>query len=398
MKSFYTDRMRLLDRICYLSREPVKAKDLRGNEITVADTFPYNPESKTAPDTARRWADNTRWDHVARQQVKGPDPVFVERANEPFTITITDLDVRSEGGRAYKAVDEEGRRFDLREDQVLEIFCHTGILPGGAVPGEFVWGVLGSQMRMVLVGGDLHTEMAKQGDELKDFKNRQALGMTPTESTLAFGHVYRKRDQSFHVFLGRVKVPGNERALFAFAALPTPPCDHGDEVLDVDRYSGEHGAHLREEREVHRKWAAMTWLERCQWDWYDRNDYLHRQYPGVPPDYYNHPVDIVLMSSPKFEAEVTEDCTDLARQLRANDGAKHKYVNGKGEDLSEERFKLTNGGHERQWMHPRIHGYDFSWYRLSYEEQEKREREYKAKVMADVIATRQQFQKEMVWP
>lgn len=100
MRSFYTDRMRLLDKVCYLSREPVQAKDISGNDITVADIFPYNPDSKTAPNTAKRWADNSHWDHVTRQVVKGAEPVLVERVNEPFSVIITDLDVRSEGGRA----------------------------------------------------------------------------------------------------------------------------------------------------------------------------------------------------------------------------------------------------------------------------------------------------------
>lgn len=252
-------------------------------------------------------------------------------------------------------------------------------------------------MRMVLVGGDLHTEMVKQAGTLKDFKSRQSLGMTPTESSLEFGHVYRKRDQTMHVFLGRVKVPNNERPLFAFAALPTAPSDYATfpELDDLARHEGSHYDHMREERAVAQKWATMTWLERCQWDWYDKSEYLCRQYEDqVPPGYYHHPVDIVLMSSPKMEAEVTEDCAELARQLRENRDAKHKYVNGHGDDLAEVRFMtLHNGGMERDWHVPRNN----NWYRLSQMEQQRRERDFKKNVQEECTEARREYQSELRW-
>ena len=248
MRSHYASNQRLLDRVCYLSRAPTKDTDLFGNEITVKHTFPYNPDSKTAPETAKRWADNTTYDHKTRQYVKGPEPEFLERANDPFSITIIDLDVRSEGGRAYKVVDTQDRCFDLREDQVLEVFKHVGILAGGQVPGQFVWGILGSQMRMVLVGGDLHKEMVAQLESLKNFKRDQALGRTPTEGTLKFGCIYRKRDGSHHVFLGKVKAPGAEKASFAFLKLPESPPLHEDLTTydDLGEQYSEHAKHQRD--------------------------------------------------------------------------------------------------------------------------------------------------------
>lgn len=398
MRKHYASNQRLLDRVCYLSRAPSKDTDLFENEIEVRHTFPYNPGSKTAPETAKRWADNTTYDHKTRQYVKGPEPEFLERANDPFSVTIIDLDVRSEGGRAYKVVDTQGRCFDLREDQILEVFKHSGILAGGQVPGQFVWGILGSQMRMVLVGGDLHKEMVEQAEALKESNRRHASGAAPTEGTLKFGCIYRKRDGSHHVFLGRVKQPGAEKASFAFLKLPEAPTVYEDEsVYDRD---DEWSKHAREERAIAQKWDQMTWLERCQWDWHDSKDYLQRQYKDCEPGYYHHPEDIVLMASPKFEEELVEMAVDLARRVRENATSKHKYVNGKGDDLAEERWKRDhNGGEERQWNYGyrRGHGYDNSWYTIGDAERKRRDNEARASAQKGYTETRQQFQRELVW-
>ena len=399
MKKHYASNQRLLDRVCYLSKMATKDTDLFGNEITVKHTFPYNPDSKTAPETAKRWANNDTYDYQKREYVKGPEPEFLERANDPFSVTIIDLDVRSEGGRAYKVVDTQGRCFDLREDQVLEVFKYSGILAGGEVPGQFVWGILGSQMRMVLVGGDLHKEMTAQAESLKEFKRDQALGRTPSEGTLQFGHIYRKRDQSLHLFLGRVKVPGGDKALFAFVKLPTKPTTYDGMDLDnLPHHQDEHVKHMREERAIAQRWDTMTWAERCQWEWHDSHDWLQRTYKDTEYGYYHHPEDIVLMASPKFEAEDGQD-TDFAAVLRENAASKHKYVNGKGDDIAELAWQVSNGGNERDWHYGYRsgHGYSQDWYRVSDEERRRREREHHARVQVEYLACRVKFQKELEW-
>ena len=160
---------RLLERVCYCMRAPCAGKNIIDEDIMVRDTFPYNPESKTSPHTAKMWASQR---HYGNDQEYVPE--VIERANDPFTVTITDLHVRSEGGRAYKVIDDDMRRFDLREDQVFEVMKLCGIKPGGAVPGTFVWGILGSQMRLVLVDGVLHNAMIKGANEKKESKQRHA--------------------------------------------------------------------------------------------------------------------------------------------------------------------------------------------------------------------------------
>lgn len=397
MRKHYASNQRLLDRVCYLSRCPSKDTDLFGNEIQVKHTFPYNPDSKTAPGTAKRWANNDTYDHKTCQYIKGPEPEFLDRANDPFSVTIIDLDVRSEGGRAYKVVDQSGRCFDLREDQVLEVFKHSGILAGGVIPGQFVWGILGSQMRMVLVGGDLHKEMTARAEVLKESNRKRASGVAPSEGTLKFGCIYRKRDGSLHAFLGKVKQPDVEKHSYAFVKLPERPSDYNDiELDDLERFNSEHCNHMREERDIAKKWEQMTWQERCQWDWYDRNAYLYRQYKDVEPGYYDHPEEIVLMTSPKFEEELVETAHDIAVQLRENAGAKHKYVNGIGVDLAEERWKRDhNDGENRQWNYD--YRCDFKWFHIDSKERKRREKEARESAQKSYTATRLAYQKELQW-
>jgi hypothetical protein len=389
--------MRLLDKVCYLSRATSKDKDLFGNEITVRHTFPYNPDSKTAPKTASRWADMTTWDYKTNKKIKGPKPEFLERANEPFSVTIINLDIRTQGGRAYKVIDAENRCFDLREDQVLEVFKRSGVLAGGQIPGQFVWGILGSQMRMVLVGGNIHKEMVEATEALNDFSHKQASGQAPTESSLQFGHIYQKRDKSLHLFLGRVKVPGSTKASFAFVKLPTsPPIYDHIRTDDLDRYDGIHGEHMREERAIAQRWESMTWQERCQWDWFASNEYLYRQYKDVTPGYYDRPAKIVLMSSPKFEVEASGPEFGLAEQLKVNIASKHKYVDGNDNDLAEIRWqKDHNNGQPREWNCNGFH--DPEWFAMNEFKRQKRVNEVYERARKEYASCQAQFQKELVW-
>ncbi len=316
---------------------------------------------------------------------KQHDTLFVERTNEPFSVTIISLDVRSEGGRAYKVIDDEKRRFDLREDQVIEVFRQTGIEPGGRIPSEFVWGVLGSQVRMVLVGGEMHSEMLRCTEALREAKQQRKSGVAPKQSTFVPGRVYRKRDQSLHVFVGKAKVPDSKKPLFAFVELPEAPDDHAGEDLDGAEAAVFHYIEVaRKEREVAKKWPSMSWLERCEWS---------RQARYTETTYYE---DIVMLSSPKFDAETSDDCTELVEQFRLNAGSQHKYVDGFRQDLAENRYQKANGGQSRVW-YPRAGWDDFSWWRRSESERQKITAEQHKKTMAEYIETRAQFQREITW-
>jgi hypothetical protein len=368
---------RLLDRIAYCMRPETKVKDIIGGEITVRPTFPYNPDSKTASNTAHHWA--TMYTHGQKYE-----PEVVTFDNVPFSVTIVDLDIRSEGGRAYKVIDNEFRQFDLREDQVVEVMKLCGIQPRGVIPGTFVWGILGSQVRLTLVGGELHKSMTKGAIDKKDFELAQAAGLTPTEATLQPRHIYRKRDQTLHVFLGKVKRPNCSKTCFAFMKLPTreaptepyeQPYTHGS-ITDAWRIDHRKGYDTRA------NWKSMTWRERCTFDWVTQ----YSMYGGARN--YENWESIVMMASPKFEADVGELDGEFFEELKANVRGKHAYRTSTGyNDLSEE-WRLGPGARR-----PHVS----SDYRLSHQEREEALRKGQRQQELDVLNTRKEYRDALKW-
>lgn len=332
---------RLLDKVAYCMRKPCKATNIIDENIEVRDTFPYNPESKTAPETANRWAGPNYWDKDDAYV-----PEVIVRNNDPFTITITDLHVRSEGGRAYKVIDSEMRRFDLREDQVLEVMRDVGILPAGKVAGEFVWGILGSQVRLVLVDGDLHSSMVAGANDKKTYEINQSAGLHPTESTLVPGHVYRKKDKSLHAFLGKLKRTGNDKVFYAFIEMPveTAPTEQDDRDIDENTGWGDADALHRWKssqkygREIRRKWETLTWRQKCKFAWDDR----YNMFRAPNERNYSLHENIMLMSTPKFEADVGELEADLFQEFRDNAKRDHGYVDGNKKSILDSEFKKAH--------------------------------------------------------
>ena len=319
---------RLLDKVAYCMRKECDTTDIEGLKLRVRDAFPYNPESKTAPETAKRWATGYGYgsdkDHV---------PEVVVRDNDPFQITITDLEHRGEGGRAYKVVDSAGRRFDLREDQLIEVIKNVGIQPGGVIPGSFVWGMWGSQMHLVLVDGALHKTMAEGARARKESDRAKRAGEQPTVGTLVPGHVYRKKDDSIHVFLGKVKREDSGKILYAFMQMPnvgepqeSTPIVETDSVWEKQR---------KYRCEVSRRWATMTWREKCQFAWDD--DYNKHKHTADQEKYIRREA-IVLLSSPKFEVDVGVLEKDFFEELKDNPENKHDYTDGFGSSLVRDEF------------------------------------------------------------
>jgi hypothetical protein len=384
---------RLFDRVCYVLRSPTPLKDVFGNEFTVSDTFPYDPKSKSSPHTAARWGKQSRWDQSTRTWHEFAEPTMIERNNEPFSVRITGLDVRSEGGRAYKVIDDDFRRFDLREDQLIEAFKHVGVEPGGKIPGKFVWGLLGSQTRLVFVGGDLHHKMVENTEALKVQKKNVVL----MDRMLKFGHVYRKRDGFEYVFIGRVKIPGNDRTMTAMMQLPIKPQSYDHLNLDDDcSYNKQTLVRLRREREVSKNWDTMTIDERCRWDWYDSRAHFYEFYQNVKPGAYDKPGAITLSQSTKFEAEVDvehpEQYVALAETLLANEGGLHPYCNGYGIDIAEEHWRVNmNDGVARKWQ------FDERALGLSCEAMKRRDDEVYAAANAAKIRYRVQFRDNLRW-
>lgn len=104
------------------------------------DSYPINSESKNKS-TARDWASNG-----------GEGKVFTLNNELGFNdLILVDLDVRSQGGRAYKViVSSEGNHFmvDMREESLMHVM-KTGIVSKGIIKGHFSFIQNGSQIRIV---------------------------------------------------------------------------------------------------------------------------------------------------------------------------------------------------------------------------------------------------------
>ncbi|HEY9785301.1 MAG TPA: hypothetical protein V6D17_07865 [Candidatus Obscuribacterales bacterium] len=150
------------EQVIYVSgasrRVQVKWDDLANSEVLneeVIPCFPVDAASEQSLETARQWA-GYRVD-------KGKKPAEERRDNKPFEIRICGLEVRERGGRAYKVVTGDGYWFDLREDVLLDAILQCGISKGGKINAQFIWGKLGSQMKLVRVGSALHTALIQAG-------------------------------------------------------------------------------------------------------------------------------------------------------------------------------------------------------------------------------------------
>lgn len=360
MKALHVGTARLLDQVSYAMRPAEKATDLTGNEITIIDTFPYNPSSKTSPSTAKNWAEGYGWKSPRKAE-------YLSRDNEPFAVTITDLDVRTEGGRAYKVIDAEKHRFDLREDQVIEVMKRCGVKPGGTIPGLFCWGVWGSQLRLVLVGGELHRAMFEQTQKLNELERRKQAtdGGVLTPSKLQGGHVYKKRAGGLIAFVGRVKVPEINKTSYAFYDYDIPT----DDV--PKRWNKNASEYLP----LVDNWDTLSMNERLIW----MRDNGHTSY-----------MPITLLQSPKVDEWTdTNDVIDVTYYRNNIDGHCF-YRSGHGEDIAEARWEKQNGGVRS------YHDYT-NWNRLNRDEMDRRHKEFHDKQAAASLQTRREFRDGLVW-
>lgn len=169
----------------------------------VFSTFPVSADPKNLEkrlQTARDWASNTyrnRWD--ATERTTPPAPREVTRENKPFTIQICGLDIREEGGRAYKVIDTDGHMFDLREEIAFEVLMKEGCLPGGHLNCQFLWGVVRSSTKLIREGSLLH-------EALERASSRREKSIIPVTSLIP-GHVYQAKTLDKRVFVGWIPAP-----------------------------------------------------------------------------------------------------------------------------------------------------------------------------------------------
>ena len=117
--------------------------------------------------------------------------------NSEFTdLRWVGIESRGEGGVVYKVLTPQGWLVDLREDVVTECLLEGAIENKNGPQGvgtyftaEFIWVVMGSQVRMVRVGSTLF-------NEIMDSQILRGMGPIP-EKDLEIGGIYQKSNGNF---------------------------------------------------------------------------------------------------------------------------------------------------------------------------------------------------------
>lgn len=119
-----------------------------------------------------------------------------DKNNKPIkNLRLIRLDIRSEGGRAYKVVIDGKYYVDLREDVLMDVLLRDKV-DNGILSGEYIWARHGTQMKLVRVGSDLHSALITS-------TNRDKLGKIPN-AKFEVGGVYATKRGDTAVFLGYV--------------------------------------------------------------------------------------------------------------------------------------------------------------------------------------------------
>lgn len=138
------------EKITILTRQPYKV----GN-VDVIPAFVSDAKNEATLETGRTWSKGRYW-----SDKNEPGPEYVSRENKGVGgYRILDLEVRSEGGRAYKVVSPEGFYVDLREDVLLDTIQEVGISAGGILNGTYLFATVGSQMKLIREGSALHKDL-----------------------------------------------------------------------------------------------------------------------------------------------------------------------------------------------------------------------------------------------
>lgn len=172
-------------------------EDLNTKGTMVTPAFVSDASNETTLETGRTWAQNRLpWDYKSNKQI-GHDINEVTFENTPRSgYKIVNLEIRSEGGRAYKIISPDGYYFDLREDVLLDTMLKCGIKEGGELVGEFLWAKVGSQMKLIRHGSLLHDRLV----EATERGSAKKIGV----SNLQVGGVYRSKGTKQGIFCGFV--------------------------------------------------------------------------------------------------------------------------------------------------------------------------------------------------
>lgn len=161
----------------------------------VTPAFPVDSTDEKTMKRAIDWASNNGYDYTTNKRITKPHTVH-EVENKPVkNVKVLSLEQRGQGGRAYKALIDKFY-VDLREDVLMDTLLQAGVAPGGILQGEYVWAKMGSQMKLVRVGSEVHRLVV----EFESKKNIKPVG----KGDLEVGGVYQDRKKNKVVFCGYV--------------------------------------------------------------------------------------------------------------------------------------------------------------------------------------------------
>jgi len=186
-------------------RKPIEHKFYRESGVHKA-AMVTDADSKPSQVTAERWAKGGQYWSPAgayKDNEAVPEPDAID--NEPIPwLRVVGLDIRSEGGRAWKVLTPEGYLVDLRDDVLLEVLFNKGVPKGGKIKGPFQWVKLGSQMRIVLVKSTMYKAIQKSQEERAKKKARPRM----KAADLVVGGLYSTQMGSIKLYFGRVRYKG----------------------------------------------------------------------------------------------------------------------------------------------------------------------------------------------
>lgn len=164
----------------------------------VRHAFPVSDQSsQSRHENAEEWSSTYHYDGKNRTKIIGD---IFEYPNCGFSsVTIKDLDIRGQGGRAYQVVlehDNKKFRVDLREDALMDVIRNTGIQAGGKLNGTFCFIVDGSQTNLVRE----HSKVWKNAKKGAESRKTATL----KKSELKIGHRYKTLSGDTAVYLGEV--------------------------------------------------------------------------------------------------------------------------------------------------------------------------------------------------